>query len=406
MRRFKKGAASFYIVAFSTLILMIVAISFAAVIISEVERTSNDDLSQSAYDSALAGIEDAKLAYYNYQNCIENGGGGSCNNVIEIMEKGEYCEMVWEMLGRGTGDVVESNTGNNMEQYTTCVTMKDELPNYMGTLSASSVMDVIMPKFEDDTYAQSIDKIKLKWYTQDDKTKSGVHFASNSKKFEAAPVSMIAPPVISFAVLQTGPDFTMESFNEVGSNNTNRGMVYLIPSASGGDNEVGSGELIKSNSKQRENTPHTVKCNSNDEYICETTINLPKPIGGNRNPDTFQVIVSMPYGQPSTKFMLEFYCENGSVCATKEISDDAGNVTRESTTATLKGVQLEVDSTGRANDLFRRVVARLKNRNSDLALTVMGPLELLGNSGDESPNLKKDLTVTCEANFPDKGNCK
>ena len=58
----KKGAASFYIVAFSTLIMVIIAASFAAIIISEVTRTSNDDLAQSAYDSALAGVEDAKLA--------------------------------------------------------------------------------------------------------------------------------------------------------------------------------------------------------------------------------------------------------------------------------------------------------------------------------------------------------
>ncbi len=70
---FKKGAASFYMVAFSTLILVIIVASFAAIIISAVIRASNDDLSQSAYDSALAGIEDAKLAYYNYRACIEQG---------------------------------------------------------------------------------------------------------------------------------------------------------------------------------------------------------------------------------------------------------------------------------------------------------------------------------------------
>ena len=65
---FKEGAASFYVVAFSTMILMVIAASFAAIIISEMNRTSNDDLAQSAYDSALAGIEDAKIAFYNYQN--------------------------------------------------------------------------------------------------------------------------------------------------------------------------------------------------------------------------------------------------------------------------------------------------------------------------------------------------
>ena len=105
-KQYKKGAASFYIVAFSTLILMIVAISFAAVIISEVERTSNDDLSQSAYDSALAGIEDAKMAYYNYLNCKDKDGD-NCKLINTLMNDdterdADDCNMVWEMLGRKT----------------------------------------------------------------------------------------------------------------------------------------------------------------------------------------------------------------------------------------------------------------------------------------------------------------
>ena len=71
--RFREGAASFYVVAFATLVFVIIAVSFAAVVVAEMVRTSNADLSQSAYDSALAGIEDAKLAFYNYQMCKEQG---------------------------------------------------------------------------------------------------------------------------------------------------------------------------------------------------------------------------------------------------------------------------------------------------------------------------------------------
>ncbi len=83
--RFKRGVASFYIVAISTLILVIIGASFAAVIISAVTRTSNDDLSQSAYDAALAGLEDAKLVLYDYQQCklvkaAEAAGNGRAAN--------------------------------------------------------------------------------------------------------------------------------------------------------------------------------------------------------------------------------------------------------------------------------------------------------------------------------------
>ena len=411
IRKFKEGAASFYIVAFSTLILMIVAISFAAVIISEVERTSNDDLSQSAYDSALAGVEDAKLAYYNYLNCKSNNSAGDCGNVVAAMEQNygsteEECNMVWTMLGRNnSGNVVESNTAsNNMAQVTTCVTMTDELKNYMGTLSPSKMVDVIRPKFGEGNSvvsADDIDRIVLRWYSKDDVSRAGTKFTTNSKKFPYASIPPIAPPVVSVVVLQTGPDFTMDSFNNVVGGKTNRAMVYLVPTDANetGKTEVSANTLVKSNDKtggNNQNTPIAVKCDKNAEYVCAATIKLPKPIGDVRNSDTFEVVVSMPYGQPSTDFMVEFWCADNKPCAKKTEVGADGSEQQVSTPATLKGVQIEVDSTGRANDLYRRVQTRLKSRD-DLALTVMGPLELLGNGKDDG--LRKDLTVTQEYNF-------
>ena len=108
--KFKKGAASFYIVAFSTLILIIIATSFAIAIVAEVTRSSNDDLSQSAYDAALAGIEDAKLTFMNYQNCVNNGANTNldelspnndvtCQDIIYWMNH-PNCDMVGHILGR------------------------------------------------------------------------------------------------------------------------------------------------------------------------------------------------------------------------------------------------------------------------------------------------------------------
>ena len=110
----KRGAASFYIVAFSTLILMVVATSFAMVAISEISRSSNDDLSQSAYDSALAGVEDAKVAYVNYRKCKDTGhiasddGTGTvtvtCADIIHWVEQPagipEDCKMVGRIVGK------------------------------------------------------------------------------------------------------------------------------------------------------------------------------------------------------------------------------------------------------------------------------------------------------------------
>ncbi|MBQ1298322.1 hypothetical protein IIY24_00585, partial [Candidatus Saccharibacteria bacterium] len=152
--KFKKGAASFYIVAFSTLILLIVATSFATIIISEISRTTNNDLSQSAYDSALAGVEDAKIAFYNYKKCLASEGDLSGNQGVndgEVVDceaiayymNNPVCGMVGRILGRTNSindEVVireSSDVDNNMQQAYTCVKIKTKLDNIEATLSST-----------------------------------------------------------------------------------------------------------------------------------------------------------------------------------------------------------------------------------------------------------------------------
>ena len=55
----KKGVASFYVVIFATILFGVITLSFIRIILSESGQSSNDDLSQSAYDSALVGVEHA-----------------------------------------------------------------------------------------------------------------------------------------------------------------------------------------------------------------------------------------------------------------------------------------------------------------------------------------------------------
>lgn len=78
----KKGVASLYVVIFATILFGVITLSFIRIILSESQQTGNDDLSQSAYDAAMAGVEDAKLAvnqWYKsgrigdlFENCVRS----------------------------------------------------------------------------------------------------------------------------------------------------------------------------------------------------------------------------------------------------------------------------------------------------------------------------------------------
>ncbi len=428
-KKTKKGAASFYVVAFSTLILMIIATSFAAIIISEVTRTTNDDLSQSAYDSAMAGIEDAKLAYYNYQNCLiqkQNGSSAEAMNKLGCTEIFQHfdnpdCDMVASMIGRQRGSVVieESNTsnvGNNMQQAYTCVRMTDSLSGYESTLSQSDLIRVIKAKFDDNIHAKSIDRVRLSWFSESDATNGKIYSNFNNTGSKVMFPTTInaqasAPPTLSLAMVQTAEEYSIDDFNYSRGLDTDRAMAYLVPSQNGSTstdvsnnipaastpvkNFISAKNFAKSNDKTYTKVPFVVDCDDNVDYACSATIGLPNPVGGTRNDDTFIFVVGLPYGKPQTTFLLEFLCGE-EVCKSCNAGDDSCNAISSGDAVNLKGVQLEVDSTGRANDLYRRLSVRMDNRQ-DYSLSLLGPLELLNDGSNES--LVKDYTVLQEYNF-------
>lgn len=427
----KSGAASFYVVAFSALILTIVAVGFAAVIISEIERASNDDLSQSAYDSALAGIEDAKLAFYNYQSCIDNStsvihpttpdgdNNITCSEIVYWMENPD-CDMVAHILGRigetEEGEVLvkeQSESGSNMQQAYTCVKVKTSLTDYRGTLTSDNATRVVRVKL-DGVSASAIEKVKVSWYSDDGLTDLRFANFNGGVTFRPLNDAIAVPPTIAVQLIQTAQSFTMEQFDETSSGATNRGSVILVPTNDttrarqsladnyigaydGTSNNISPSQFVKSNDKTVKNLPYAVYCNKDlgTEFVCTTWLNLPNPIGGARSDETFTFVLSTPYQQPSTDFSLEFYCADGVKCG-----EDSETIETEGyeSLARVDGVQINIDSTGRANDLYRRVEARLESNDINFPYPLYA-LELLDSDKDASSLLNKNITSTKEWNF-------
>lgn len=418
----KKGVASFYIVAVATLILVVIAAAFATLIINETTRTSNDDLSQSAYDSAMAGVEDAKLAVANYRRCKMNGetaqqptgtgGAITCPEIMYWAQQKEDCYMVGKILGRVGKDATAENTPkgvfisetndnkNKLDQAYTCTFFNTSLDDYRADLSSGTPQKVI--KAELDTHAKEIDAIKVSWYSNPEGAKlnyANFDYEKDRVVFPSANNNGASvPPTISVELIQTAPQFTMSQFESSprGEGMTNRGTVYLVPTDKDPrypgvahenyeyyNNKLPADVFVNSNNKIWINKPYLVKCGENptDEFVCSATINLPNPIHGERSDETFMVVVSLPYERPETDISVRF-------CTEKDCSEASGS--GGSVYAGLKDVQIEIDSTGRANDLFRRVVTRLDTSDSGSAAYLFDAIQLLGTG----TTLQKDMTVT------------
>ena len=420
----RKGAASFYIVAISTLILVIIAASFAAVIISEVTRSSNDDLSQSAYDSALAGVEDAKLTLYNYQKCrdgVISGqvGNTTCAELMQMIESGDLtdevaCDVVANALGRDIevdesgqklGVLVQEGeeNGNQMQQYYTCVKITNQTQDVLGTLNSEEPEHSVRIRFK--STAQNPDpinevaKVRLSWQNFDaDKDRVGFEYMKiGDGAFNTDPVT---PAVVSLGLVQTAPNFRLTDFDVARNGQTDRGTLYFVPQntyvgstdsytsliGSGGamrftNREVSASEgFTKSNDKNVKNVPFIAYCSdAGQDYACSVTAEIPDPIGGARNSDTFVFSVALPYGEPQTSYKLEFLDANNNIM-------------------TLDGVQISIDSTGRANDLFRRVDTRLEPADASYPYPIYG-IQALDEGNDKA--IWKDFYSTCEYNFSD-----
>lgn len=421
----RTGAASFYIVAFTTLLLSVIVVGFVTLVLSEMARTANNDLSQSAYDSALAGVEDAKAAILNYQSCINQGysetipvednSAVTCGEIIYYMNHPD-CDMVGHILGRiGKGEnkevVIEETTKsngeakNNMQQAYTCVKINSKLDDYRSNMTATNSSRVVQIRLNDAS-VKDVKSIRLSWYSDTDGVARRSLVNDGALAFPELKSNVVpVPPVISIQMLQAADNFSLAQFEKTEGSRTNRGTLFLVPATTKianhqvrasyidvtSDNSISSEEgFLKANDKTAKNLPFAVYCpeDANNEFACSVSISIPEPVGGSRNEDVFIFVVSLPYQRPDTDFAIEV-C-NSTFCSNESFTSQQDNAINDK--MRLYNVQTSIDSTGRANDLYRRVEVRVEPNDvffpyPDFALQLLG---------DGSASLDKEIITTVE----------
>lgn len=388
----KKGMASLYLVAFTTLLLGIVTMSFARVMISESREASNSDLSQSAFDSALAGIEDAKTAIIMYETCLNKsdgtkvGNGVECGNVKAWMAEGfntGNCDVIKKILSNNPNADGEVEVSKNLNQYYTCVPIANDAPTYRSVLNEDTRSRVIPAKIEKAADGSSqYDKvvgIELQWFTpesdadastnvkymiSDATTANPLPLLSKSAAMDTTDAK--AAPILAFELFQTDENFTMAQLDLNNENNTgtDHAMIMLYPDDTEANDDrgtfVSARNLLDASSKSSQAAinasansansvvPKVVSCGYKDGGArCRATIQFPATYKGEaRAEQTFLFRVSLPYGSPQTDFSIKPCVEISGEKCTKY--------------ANFTGAQYIVDSTGRASTLYRRIIARIE----------------------------------------------
>ena len=392
----KKGMASIYIVAFTTIVLSVITLSFVRIMLSETTQTSNSDLSQSAYDSALAGIEDAKVAILKYHDCLSQGytksaaaTPGSCERVIYEMQEGiesSSCDVVSNVLNRQSvgsqGETIieesDTNADNNstyMDQAYTCVKISEVLKDYRSTLNKDYRTRIVPLRTAS---PNDVKYIKFNWFSdynisqRSSSCSSTVSPIETGGKFPKNTTAECSYPVIGLDIYQTNANgFYLGELSVNNGNNTGTDHAKLILYPQSGDTPTPaiSKDSILENSDKEDYGVFGVNCTSNstgahnmhdndhEGFSCSALIQLPEPFrGGDRAQSTFFLRVALPYGAPETDFSVTL-CKDTADCYSG--SSSASSVAG-SNALDFVSVQTLIDSTGRANDLYRRVETRLE----------------------------------------------
>ena len=398
----RKGAASLYIVVFTTLLLGVTTTSFIRIMLDGANQSAVMNASQAAYDAALIGIEDAKIALAQYHKCLSDGATltspDPCGKIIRAMTDPiapTNCNILGAMGIRSynvDGEVVvgglkvTDSAGVDIavadagDQAYGCVTITEESEDYIGQLNKTNQVRLVPVRVGQNTSGDSairdIQAIKVSWFSPanigltgapdlkdisgDTQNKSPSPTAptnrnsNNNMLTDNAKTSAPAgPSALSVQLIQVASEFSLEDLSLNAGSFTDVGSVLLVPSSSAvptlpntlPESYASHVGLAISNDKSP-NQPVPIDCRAlSGDYYCHATINIPEPIGTTRNEGGMFVRLAIPYGDPDTDFSV-------SLCSAPNCAAGADPI-RFTT-------QPRIQAQGRAGTAVRRIEARVE----------------------------------------------
>jgi len=359
-RKHESGAVSLVVVIFASLLITVVTISFTRAMLESVQEASTVDLSQSAYDTALNGVEDAKRAIANgdisstttqcNQGLLSGGGSG-----MEVM-------------------VSQDASDEKLSQAYTCVTVdfSAQSVNYDAVAENSSILIPLKP----DT-GGVFSQVRIGW-SRPNKSNNPPVLAANSSKLPAdGSWPQERPALLRVRYIWSDSSVDMAKFNSVEDGKfkqaDNSRTLFLVPTNSPAVLTSSSISAKNANSS----SPIYVGCNEAATVISK------------RDDCAFNLTNVPEASQSDAPKFVQITPLYSSSNISVEMLNGSGAI------VPFVGVQAVVDSTGRASDLFRRVQARV---NLDGSTNQSYPSDALV---IKDGNLCKSFTITNEDLAPD-----
>lgn len=347
----QRGAVSIFIVIFTALLVTVVTTGFVQIMLRNQEQATNNDLSQSAYDSALAGVEDAKRALVRLKKCQqESPPTPECGTFITAMT-GPSAQTNCELLGGiGIADFTnhEVQVGSEeLNQAYTCVTVKVQTPGYTGELTANNAANVIplIPV----SNSNGIMQVKISWFTKKDVDASipapsiptaGLPAGSNLPSYAGwqTPGSN-RPPIMRAQLIQFDGNSPITLSNFDTTNTWTRFLYPMVGIRPGSDDFTYDTRGTTANDFGYGGCEENFDESDEDGYACSMIITLPAPSGQREA----YLHLGGIYINDSVHYRVQMLGPDGGADGVIDFDN----------------VQPEVDSTGRASDLFRRVRAHV-----------------------------------------------
>lgn len=351
-RKNQSGVVSLFVVIFTTLVLTILVVSFLRLMVQEQKQATNQDLSQSAYDSAVSGVEDAKRVL----RACEQGDADACN-AINNPDATTKCKTVPNAgvvtdNADSTETVINSGSGDTttMNQGYTCVIITKNSDEYMGNLGANKSQLIPLRA------TGPFNRITIEWMHRD--TGGGGGYSGGGvTNIETPTASSIVslPPVNSWnanapalvraqAVLPTGVSVQANDLDSAAATTS-----YLRPATILTDATPLTGTNVPLPAIRSATSPTGPVATTVKPITCSNTVYVDQGYA-------CKAQLQMPSGEVPAGSRVAY------LRLTALYRDTSYRITlSSSSTGDVKfdGVQPSVDSTGRAGNLYRRVISRI-----------------------------------------------